>query len=174
MSEETAAASPTKKAKGAPKAKKPAKATGAKKVSTHPPASQMVLSAVTTLKERHGSSLQAIKKNIADSYKVDITKQAIFIRKAVIKLVETGKLTQTKGTGASGSFKLPVKGKEAAAAAEPKAKATKPKKAKASPNKLCKSWLAWFRLKATLRTVQRALGRLSELTKAVTKYNSSK
>merc|ERR1711881_319046 len=63
----------------------------------------------------------AIKKYIAANYKVDIVKISPFIRKALKKGVESKKLLQTKGTGASGRFKL------AAAAAKPK-KAKNPKK----------------------------------------------
>ena len=37
---------------------------------------------------------------------VDVAKLAPFIRKALKGLTEKGKLVQTKGTGASGSFKL--------------------------------------------------------------------
>ncbi|GBP07979.1 Histone H1 [Eumeta japonica] len=51
---------------------------------THPKTSEMVNNAIRELKERSGSSLQAIKKYIAAQYK-------------------------TKGKGASGSFKLESK-----------------------------------------------------------------
>merc|ERR1711881_412255 len=71
----------------------------------------------------------AIKKYIAANYKVDIVKISPFIRKSLKKGVESKKLLQTKGTGASGRFKL------AAAAAKPK-KAKKAKKvAKKKPAK---------------------------------------
>ncbi|OXA61088.1 Histone H1 [Folsomia candida] len=130
---------PAKKGKApkSPKKAGAAKPKGAKAAASHPPTTQMVINAVKSLKERNGSSLQAVKKFIADTYKVDTTKQATFIRKAITKLVETGKLTQTKGTGASGSFKIPVAAKAAAGekkAKSPKKKTTKPKKA-ASPKK---------------------------------------
>ncbi|OXA60662.1 Histone H1 [Folsomia candida] len=145
MSEETATAAPAATPAPAKKGKAPkspkkagaAKPKGAKAAASHPPTTQMVINAVKSLKERNGSSLQAVKKFIADTYKVDTTKQATFIRKAITKLVETGKLTQTKGTGASGSFKIPVAAKAAAGekkAKSPKKKTTKPKKA-ASPKK---------------------------------------
>ena len=112
-------------------------ATPAKKASkpkakpAHPPTSVMVVAAVKALKERNGSSLPAIKKYIAANYKVDVAKLAPFIKKALKSLTEKGKLTQTKGKGASGSFKL-----SAAAKAEKPKKATKPKAKKAkSPKK---------------------------------------
>ena len=43
---------------------------------SHPPTSEMVNTAIKTLKERGGSSLQAIKKYIAANYKVDVDKLA--------------------------------------------------------------------------------------------------
>lgn len=112
------------------------KAKKAKAVPTHPPSGQMVLAAVTALKERKGSSLSAIKKYIATTYKVDSSKKAVFIVKAVRKAVADGKLVQVKG-----SFKLPQAEKKKSAAAGKKAgrpkkpageakKAKTPKKAK--------------------------------------------
>ncbi len=109
---------------------KPKKATKPKAKAAHPPTSQMVLAAVKALKERNGSSLPAIKKYIAANYKVDVVKLAPFIKKALKSLTEKGKLIQTKGKGASGSFKV-----AAAAKAEKKPKAKKPK----SPKKKAKS-----------------------------------
>ena len=112
-------------------AKSPAKkAAKPKAKAAHPPTSQMVLAAVKALKERNGSSLPAIKKYIAANYKVDVVKLAPFIKKALKSLTEKGKLVQTKGKGASGSFKV-----AAAAKAEKKPKAKKPK----TPKKKAKS-----------------------------------
>jgi histone H1/5 len=88
----------------------------------HPPTAQMVDSAIKTLKERGGSSLLAIKKYLAANYKVDADKLAPFIKKYLKSSVESGRLIQTKGKGASGSFKLSA----AAIAAKPK-KEAKPK-----------------------------------------------
>ncbi|CAH1384093.1 unnamed protein product, partial [Tenebrio molitor] len=56
--------------------------------------------------ERGGSSLQAIKKFVAANYKVDAEKVAPFIKKYLKGAVASGSLVQTKGKGASGSFKL--------------------------------------------------------------------
>ncbi|CAH1115117.1 unnamed protein product [Psylliodes chrysocephalus] len=58
------------------------------------------------LKERGGSSLQAIKKYIAANYKVDEEKVAPFFKKYPKALVASGSLVQMKSKGASGSFKL--------------------------------------------------------------------
>lgn len=98
-----------------PKNSSKKKAVGAKKLKAgsnsskpnHPKTSDMVMKAVKELKHRKGSSLQAIKKYIAAHYKVDADKIAVFIRRALIKAVSDGRLLQTKGTGANGSFKLP-------------------------------------------------------------------
>lgn len=89
---------------------KSGKSTMPKKPSkpTKPATSELVLNAITTLKERNGSSLQAIKKFIASTYKIDMEKLAPFIKKYLKNAVGAGKLIQTKGKGASGSFKLPA------------------------------------------------------------------
>ncbi|CAH1383862.1 unnamed protein product, partial [Tenebrio molitor] len=73
---------------------------------SHPPTSEMVNNAIKGLKERGGSSLQAIKKFVAANYKVDAEKVAPFIKKYLKGAVASGSLVQTKGKGASGSFKL--------------------------------------------------------------------
>merc|ERR1712223_1078186 len=87
-------------------AAKPAKAKKPAKKAEHPPSAVMVLAAVKALKDRKGSSLPAIKKYIAATYKVDVAKLAPFIRRFLKKAVTDGKLAQVKGSGASGSFKL--------------------------------------------------------------------
>jgi histone H1/5 len=68
----------------------------------------MVANAISSLKERGGSSLQAIKKYITANYKVDSEKLSPFIKKYLKTAVASGELVQTKGKGASGSFKLPA------------------------------------------------------------------
>ncbi|XP_043257091.1 histone H1B-like [Colletes gigas] len=74
--------------------------------SSHPPTSEMVTAAIKELKDRKGSSLQAIKKYISSTYKVDGEKFAPFIKKYLKSAVTAGTVVQTKGKGASGSFKL--------------------------------------------------------------------
>ncbi|KAG8039577.1 hypothetical protein G9C98_008220 [Cotesia typhae] len=93
--------------------------------STHPSTADMVKAAIKHLAERQGSSLQAIKKYIASTYKVDVEKQAQFIKKFLKSAVTKGILVQTKGKGASGSFKLPVT--KAAVKPKPKAASTEEK-----------------------------------------------
>ena len=74
--------------------------------ATHPPTDIMVNEAITdiALKERGGSSLFAIKKYIAANYKVNVDRLSPFIKKYIKAAVADGRLTQKKGTGASGSF----------------------------------------------------------------------
>lgn len=139
-----AAAATPKKSKSAAASKKP------RTKPIHPPTADMVNAAIKNLKERGGSSLQAIKKYIAANYKVDAEKLAPFIRKYLKSAVASGKLTQPKGKGASGSFKLSVKtegGKPAAAggatAKKAAKRASKPKgekkpKAAGTPKKAAK------------------------------------
>ncbi|XP_003245105.1 histone H1B-like [Acyrthosiphon pisum] len=92
--------SPAKKKLNASKVKKPG--------ALHPTTAVMVTSAIKELKEKKGSSLPAIKKYLAANYKVDPAKLALFIRKFLKAAVANGTVVQTKGTGASGHFKLPV------------------------------------------------------------------
>ncbi|KAL7050182.1 hypothetical protein ACKWTF_003976 [Chironomus riparius] len=127
----TPVASPAKaKKEKKPKTDKPTKPKAPK---THPPVSEMVVNAVKTLKERGGSSLQAIKKFLVAQYKVDTDKLAPFIKKFLKSAVEKGQLLQTKGKGASGSFKLPAAAKKEKVVkpkvAAVKKVAAKPKKA---------------------------------------------
>jgi histone H1/5 len=135
------AASTRAKASASLRSKRPDAASGAaKKVKTviaansappqtvtkHPPTAKMVTAAIADLKERGGSSLQAIKKYIAASYNVNVVKMAPYIRKYLRKAVIDGQLVQTKGRGASGSFKLATStGKTAAAPKKDKIKTIK-------------------------------------------------
>lgn len=90
----------SKKTTAAPKSKK------AWSKPSHPRTSEMVNAAIKSLKERSGSSLQAIKKYVSSTYKVDAEKHAPFIKRYLKTAVASGALVQTKGKGASGSFKL--------------------------------------------------------------------
>ena len=112
-----------------PTVKKSAKAPAA-----HPKYSEMIASAITTLKDRTGSSRQAILKNICASYEVDATKAVVQVRLALKRGVANGsfKMARESGKGA-GSYKL-VKVKKAK-----KEKATKKPDAKKASKKLKKS-----------------------------------
>ncbi|XP_051168175.1 histone H1-like [Leptopilina boulardi] len=97
----------------------------------HPKTSEMVLAAISTLNERGGSSLQAIKKYIIGTYAIDVVRLAPFIKKYLKSAVEQGDIIQTKGKGASGSFKLGSK-----------SKISKPKKAPSNSEKIVEKAVA--------------------------------
>ena len=106
-----------------------------KKSSAHPKYSEMETQAINILKERRGSSRQAILKYIMANFNVgkDAKPVNAHLKLALRTGVKNKSLKQLKGTGASGSFKIgevkaakkPAKAKKAA-----KPKAAKPKKAK--------------------------------------------
>ncbi len=111
----------------APKKKAAAKP---KKPAAHPKYSEMIAQAVGSLKERGGSSRAAILKYIVKNFNVGKNEKSVnsHLKMALRAGVKNGALKQTKGTGASGSFRLGEK----KAAAKPK-KATKKPKAPAKP-----------------------------------------
>ena len=119
------------------------KAAAPKKPAEHPKYIDMIVAAIAALKERNGSSRQAILKYVSANYKVG-TNVGAHLKLALKRGVTTGALVQTKGTGASGSFKAakkaaePKKVKKPAAAKKPAAKkpaAKKPAAKKSSPKK---------------------------------------
>lgn len=118
------------------KSKKPAKP------SAHPKWREMVIAAVTELKERNGSSRQAILKYVIANYKdIDQKNGGNHLKMTLRACVKNGALKQSKGTGMSGSFKLGEKTSTKAkkpAAPKPKkspAKKASPKKEKATKKK---------------------------------------
>lgn len=131
MAVPAAAAAPAAVAKTPKKAKAAAGPKKPKKPATHPPVNAMIVAALKALKERNGSSLQAIKKYMAANYKVDVAKLGPFIKKALKTGVTGGKLVQTKGVGASGSFKLSAEAKKPVVEKKKKAAVQKKKSAAA-------------------------------------------
>ncbi|XP_057671386.1 histone H1-like, partial [Diorhabda carinulata] len=119
--------------------KKEKKAKNPRTKPSHPPTSEMVNNAIKGLKERGGSSLQAIKKYIAANYKVDAEKVAPFIKKYLKASVVSGSLVQTKGKGASGSFKLASATSTGGTSAKTNAIDKKKKKTAASTTGVTKS-----------------------------------
>ena len=73
---------------------------------THPKTSDMIIEAIKSLKNRKGSTLQAIKNYMASEYSVDPKKLAYLIRKYVLEAVKSGELIQLNGIGLQGRFKL--------------------------------------------------------------------
>ena len=102
-----------------------------KKPAEHPKYIDMISAAIVALKERNGSSRQAITKYITANYKVK-DNAGVHIKLALKKGVTSGALIQTKGAGASGSFKVKKveKPKKPAAAKKPAAKKVKKPAAK--------------------------------------------
>lgn len=96
----------------------------AAKKATHPKYIEMILNGITSLKDKKGSSRVAILKFISTEYKVGDNPNAVNnqLKLALKKGVADGVLTQVKGSGASGSFKV--------AKSAPKLKSPKKKAAK--------------------------------------------
>merc|ERR1712045_1097124 len=117
--------------KKAPAAKKP------KAKPTHPPTSAIIAAAIKALKERNGSSLAAIKKYIAATYKVDVVKLAPFIRKALKKGVEAKKLIKVKASYKLAKEEKKPKAKKVKKSTKKAAKKPAAKKAK-TPKKAAK------------------------------------
>merc|ERR1711981_1023845 len=113
----------------APKVAKAPKVKKAAKPAAHPPYANMIVAAIKALKDKKGSSRQAILKYVVANNKVaDADKAAVRVKLALRKLVAAKK--------GAGSFKLPAK---EPAAKKPKAKkAKKPKAAKTAKPKAAK------------------------------------
>merc|ERR1712037_955635 len=114
----------------------PKKAAKAKAPAAHPKYSVMIAATITTLKDRTGSSRQAILKYICANYKVDAAKAAVQVRMALKRGVAQGALKMTRASGkGAGSYKVVKveKPKKVKKAKKPKAK--KPKKAKKAVKK---------------------------------------
>uniref|UniRef100_UPI00398F409E histone H1-like n=1 Tax=Pristiophorus japonicus TaxID=55135 RepID=UPI00398F409E len=125
---------PSKKKKAAPRSK-----------PAGPTLGEQILKVVADGSDRKGMSLAAIKKALA-AKGVDVEKRGSQIRFSIKRNVTNGFLVQTKGTGASGSFKVAKKenqGKVGRKVKKPAAKKSPAKKpaakkpaAKKSPTKL--------------------------------------
>ena len=85
--------------------KKVAKSKKPAKPAEHPKYNDMIKAAIRALKERNGSSRQAIIKYITANYKVG-ENVGVRVKMALKRMVTAKLLVQTKGTGASGRFKL--------------------------------------------------------------------
>merc|ERR1711894_42529 len=107
------------------------KASKPKAPAAHPKYSVMIAAAITSLKDRTGSSRQAILKYICANYKVDAAKAAVQVRLALKRGVAKGALKMARASGkGAGSYKKVKKAK--------KPKAKKPKKAKKPAKKAAK------------------------------------
>merc|ERR1711948_51479 len=117
-----------------PAAKKAAKP---KAPAAHPKYSVMIAAAIAALKDRTGSSRQAILKYVCANYKVDAAKAGQHLRMALKAGIKKGSLKMAKESGkGAGKFKL-VKvekpKKKAAPKKKPAAKKPAAKKAAKKP-----------------------------------------
>ncbi|KAI1731351.1 linker histone h1 and h5 family domain-containing protein [Ditylenchus destructor] len=130
----SAVASASKKT-GKPKNSKSAgsKAENAS-VASHPTYVDMIKEAITELDDRTGSSKAAILKYVVQKFQVgsNMTMINSHLRLALKRGVATGVLKQTKGIGASGSFRI---GGKVAAIPKEKKIMKSPKKVSAVSNK---------------------------------------
>lgn len=76
-----------------------------KQPAEHPKYAEMIIQALHALKDRNGSSRQALDKYVKNHFKVG-DKASHFIKMALKRGVENGQFINTKGSGASGSFKV--------------------------------------------------------------------
>merc|ERR1711994_349766 len=90
-----------------PKAKKAAKP---KVPAAHPPYATMIATAIKALKERNGSSRQAILKYIVANNKVDAAKAQVRVKLALKKMCAAKKVVAGGAAGKKGAgcFKLPA------------------------------------------------------------------
>merc|ERR1711874_529191 len=103
--------------------KKVVKAKKVAKPAAHPPFKAMILTAIKALKERGGSSRQAILKYVVANNKVDAAKAAGPLKLALRKALAAGTIVKAKAAGkGAGKFK--------AGKVEKPKKAKKPKKVK--------------------------------------------
>ncbi|KAK2852043.1 hypothetical protein Q5P01_008319 [Channa striata] len=134
------------------------KKAASKPKKSGPSVAELIVKAVAASKERNGVSAAFLKKALAAGG-YDVDKNKARVKTAIKNLVTKGTLIQTKGVGASGSFKINKKAepkdkkpakkaapkakkpaaaaasKKPAAAKKPKAAAKKPAAAKKSPKK---------------------------------------
>ena len=105
--------------------KKVVKAKKVAKPAAHPPFKAMILTAISALKERGGSSRQAILKYVVANNKVDAAKAGGPLKLALRKALAAGAIVKAKAVGkGAGKFKA---GKVEKPKKAKKPKAQKPK-----------------------------------------------
>merc|ERR1712088_947833 len=118
-------------------AAKPKKVAKPKAPAAHPKYSVMIAAAITALKDRTGSSRQAILKYVCANYKEDAAKAGQHLRMALKAGIKKGTLKMAKESGkGAGCFKLvKVEKPKKVKAVAPK----KPKTVKKAPAKKAKA-----------------------------------
>jgi histone H1/5 len=131
MSDSVAAAQVVADVKVKTPKKKASTAKAVKKPTDHPKYIEMVQQALGSLKERGGSSRQAILKYIVKNFKVGNDENVVntHVKMALRAGVKNASLKQSKGTGAAGSFRLGEEAKKPKAVKKPKAAAAAKKPA---------------------------------------------
>merc|ERR1712088_570454 len=139
---DTAAPAPAAPKPASPKKASPKKAAKPKVAPSHPTYKDMAVAAISALKDRSGSSRQAILKYVMANYKVgtDATKVGKLLNLALKKGVASGALKPAAAAGrkGAGSYRIGEKPKvvKKKPAKKPAAKKAKtPKKAAKSPVK---------------------------------------
>merc|ERR1712088_767770 len=131
---DTAAPAPAAPKPASPKKASPKKAAKPKVAPSHPTYKDMAVAAISALKDRSGSSRQAILKYVMANYKVgtDATKVSRQLQLALKKAVAGGALKAAAPAGrkGAGSYRLGEKPK-----AEKKKKPAKKPAAKKAPAK---------------------------------------
>merc|ERR1711990_1365249 len=80
----------------AAKAAKKTKVKGKESSSGNPRFKDMVIDAITTQKERSGSSLGAIKNHLVKKFKVDMTKRAVTLNRVLKKMRKSSRPSKRK------------------------------------------------------------------------------
>merc|ERR1712087_517052 len=119
-------------------AAKPKKMGKPKAPAAHPKYSVMIAAAIAALKDRTGSSRQAILKYVCANYKVDAAKAGQHLRMALKAGIKKGSLNMAKESGkGAGKFKL-VKVEKPKKKAAPKKKPAAKKAKKPAAKKAAK------------------------------------
>ncbi|KAL1240799.1 Histone H1.4 [Trichinella spiralis] len=109
MSSPNVAASATSNPVAAPNAQKKSRAPKKPKTaSNHPAYTEMIVTALKTLKDHHGSSRQGLLKYIMAHYNVGSDAKMVnaHMKMALKRGLKSGAIKLAKGTGASGRFRV--------------------------------------------------------------------
>ncbi|KRZ67353.1 Histone H1.4 [Trichinella papuae] len=109
MSSPNVAASATSNPATAPNAQKKSRAPKkSKTASNHPAYTEMIVTALKTLKDHHGSSRQGLLKYIMANYNVGTDAKMVnaHMKMALKRGLKSGTIKLAKGTGASGRFRV--------------------------------------------------------------------
>ena len=150
------------------------KATKPKKPSAHPTYAEMITSAITTMKERAGSSRQGITKYVCANYEVDADKAALYINRALKKGLEKDVFKTARETGkGAGRYRL-VKKEKPVKTKRPVAKKSSSKSVKRSSKPAAKksSKMAKPVAKKSSKMAKPAAKKSSKMAKPVAKKSS--